>query len=120
MKEVISKSPFRPKLKGQSAMRSHYPDGDEQYLFGRKESWKEDYGKEFIKLFNELEMLALTFKNKHKIIDQDTETFSIAPTIVLMSITRQRQSRQFMGLQFHSQKKIKKRKSSVPVFWRIR
>ncbi|KAI8893381.1 hypothetical protein BC833DRAFT_608564 [Globomyces pollinis-pini] len=77
----IKNSAFRPKLKGALSMRRQYPNPDPNHSFGRPKHFAEEFGVEFNRLFGELDQLGNTVGTRKTLVDQETEIFTIPPTI---------------------------------------
>ncbi|KAJ3320175.1 hypothetical protein HDV06_005652 [Boothiomyces sp. JEL0866] len=81
IKSYMRSSPFRPKLKGQTAMIRHFPDREKDYVFGKPPKFTEEMAMEFNRTFGEIESLSANVQFKLSAIEADSELFEIAPTI---------------------------------------
>ncbi|KAJ3271432.1 hypothetical protein HDV01_006638 [Terramyces sp. JEL0728] len=81
IKRYMRSSPFRPKLKGQTAMTRHFPDREKDHVFGKPPKFTEEMAMEFNRTFGEIESLGANVQFKISAIEADSRLFEIAPTI---------------------------------------
>eukprot|EP00842_Homolaphlyctis_polyrhiza_P005650 jgi/Hompol1/6086/HPOL_004840-RA len=81
MREYIDVSLFRPKRKGELAIRRYKEEVELDHSFGRPVELKENEGDEFLRTFNELYQLGENVKDKTVQMKADKKNFNIPRTI---------------------------------------
>ncbi|KAL2920359.1 hypothetical protein HK105_200432 [Polyrhizophydium stewartii] len=81
MREYIDASHFRPKRKGELAIKRYKEEVPVDHYYGRPKELKENEGDEFNRTFGEIHQLGETVKDKVILMNSDKENFNIPRTI---------------------------------------